>query len=137
LFYKESDIIKETATKTIKLRLLKNNIIHYTYFSETEIDLENVIINHNVFKEFASFKPGLIIDSVDGLVQIEAEGVKFIRDKEKETPLIGRAFVTNSMANKILISIYYKTNPSLFPVKVFKDYIKANEWLLNLTKSEL
>jgi hypothetical protein len=136
LFYKETDILKETSTNTIRLRLLKNNIIHYTYISDTEIDLENVIINHNVFKDFAPFKPALIIDSVDGLVQIEAAGVKFIRDKEKETPLIGRAFVTNSMANKILISIYYKTNPSLFPVKVFKDYIKAHEWLSSLTKNE-
>lgn len=130
MFYKESDIIKETSTKSIRLRLLQNNIIHYTYFSEKEIDLENAIINHNVFKEFAPFKPGLIIDSAEGLVQLEADAIKFIRDKEKETPLIGRAFVTNQIANKLIISIYYKTNPSLYPVKAFIDYNKAHEWLL-------
>ena len=132
MFYKESDIIKETSTKSIRLRLLQNNIIHYTYFSEKEIDLENAIINHNVFKGFAPFKPGLIIDSAEGLVQLEADAIKFIRDKEKETALIGRAFVTNQIANKLIISIYYKTNPSLYPVKAFIDYNKAHEWLLSI-----
>lgn len=94
--------------------------------------MQDAILNHELFIKFAPTKPGLIIDSEDGLVQISSESVRYIKSMESTTPLIGRAFVTSSMANQLLISVNYKKSPSLFPVKVFRDYFKAHQWLLEL-----
>lgn len=82
--------------------------------SGAEIELKDAVINHELFMDFAPVKPGLIIDSEDGLVQISSESVSYIRSMEPTTPLIGRAFVTNSMANQLMISIFYKKTPSLY-----------------------
>lgn len=99
---------------------------------DAEIEIKDAILNHKLFIEFAPTKPRLVIDSEDGLVQISAESVRYIRSMEPSTPLIGRAFVTNSMANQIMISVFYKKTPSLYPLKVFRDYLKAHQWLLEL-----
>jgi len=100
--------------------------------SGAEIEINDAIKNHNLFMEFAPSNSGLIIDSEDGLVQISAESVSYVRSMEPTTPLVGRAFVTNSMANQLMISIFYKKTPSLYPLKVFRDYLKAQQWLLEL-----
>ncbi|MFN7911100.1 MAG: hypothetical protein ACK5QC_04700 [Bacteroidota bacterium] len=112
--------------------MLDQSIIHYTYLAGAEVEIKNAIMNHELFMNFAPSKPGLIIDSEDGLVQISTESVGYIRSMEPSTPLVGRAFVTNSLANQLMISIFYKKTPSLYPVKVFRDYLKALQWLLEL-----
>ncbi|MDX2174524.1 MAG: hypothetical protein SFY56_15580 [Bacteroidota bacterium] len=132
MFYTSKDIDKEVITPTARIRLLKNSIIHYTYTSEVEIELPEVEINHKTFVDFTSLKHPLLIDATGGLVNISAEGVQFIKSKEPCTPVLGRAFVTTSLANKLLISINYKINPSIYPFKVFTNYNEAQAWLLSL-----
>jgi len=58
--------------------------------------------------DFTLLKYPLLIDATDGMVNISSEGVKFIISKEPTTPVIVSAFVTNSLANKLLITINYK-----------------------------
>jgi hypothetical protein len=136
MFYSEADIIKEVFTPTIRLRLLKDSIIHYTYLMNAELDLEQAKLNHDVYLKFATGKHALIIDSLDGFVSLSKEYTDYIKSKESTTPLIGRAFVTNSLAHKLIISIHYKVNDSMYPVKVFKSYDEAVKWLLLLANQE-
>lgn len=136
MFYTPEEIIKEISTPTLRIRLLNNSIIHYTFVSEVNIELEDAIINHNTLISSFPPHPPLLIDATAGIVNLSKESVDFIKSKEPTTPLLGRAFVTNSLANKLLISINYKLHPSIYPFKVFTKYNEAQSWLLSLINQQ-
>ncbi len=57
LFYSKTNIVEEVITPTIRLRLLTNSIIHYTFLKDVEIDIEQHKINHNALINLATLKP--------------------------------------------------------------------------------
>lgn len=132
LFYNKTNIVKEVITPTIRLRLLTDSIIHYTFFKDVEIDVEQHKINHNALVSIATLKQHpLLIDATE-FVTITPEARKFIRSLEPVTPILARAMVTNSLANKLLITFYNKVNKPMYPLKVFNNYNDAQKWLLTL-----
>ncbi len=132
LFYSKTNIVGEVITPTIRLRLLTNSIIHYTFFKDVEIDIEQHKINHNALINLATLKQHpLLIDAIE-FVTITTEARKFIRSLEPITPILARAMVTNSLANKLLITFYNKVNKPIYPLKVFSNYNDAQQWLLTL-----
>lgn len=134
MFYKESDIIKEVYTSTIRLRLLKNSIVHYTYLKDAELDLEQAKINHDVYLNFKTGIHALLIDSMEGFINPTKAYTDYIKSREPYTPLLGRAIVTDSLAHNLILSIYYKVSDTLYPIKIFKSYEEAEKWLLSLMK---
>jgi len=136
LFYKDSDIVKEVVTPTIRLRLLKNSIVHYTYLSNAELGLDEAKFNHIVYSEFRTGIHPLLVDSMDDFVNPTKEYTDYIKSREPYTPIIGRAIVTNSLAQNLILSVYYKVKDSMYPIKIFKSYEEAQDWLLSLPKGK-
>lgn len=136
MFYKDSDIIKEVSTPTVRLRLLKNDIVHYTYLPNITLGKEEAEVNHQAYLSLQSGIHPLLIDSLDEFISPTKEYVDYIKSKEPTTPLIGRAIVTDSMAVNLLLSIFYKVTDTLYPIKVFKTYKDAEDWLLSLMKDK-
>jgi len=132
LFYQNSEIVKEVFTPTVRLRLLKSAIIHYTYLPNAELGLEEAKFNHQAFIDLRTDVHPLLIDSMEGFINPTKEYADYIRSREPYTPLIGRAVVTNSLAHNLILSIYYKVNDTMYPFKVFKSYSEAENWLLTL-----
>lgn len=132
--YSESDILKEIVTPTVRLRLLQNDMIHYTFLPGAELTLNDAIENHNAFLEIRTGLHGLIIDSMEDFMNPTKEYSDFIRAKEATTPLLGRAVVTKSLGHKLLVSLHLKVSESRYPIKVFQSHSKAMQWLLSLKK---
>lgn len=132
MFYKESDIVKEITTSTVRLRLLNNSIVHYTYLKGAEIDIPQHKINHDALKEIAVLKKHpLLIDSTE-FVQITNDCRKYIRSLEGVAPILARAIVTEFLANKLLTQFYLKVNKPQHPFKIFSHYHHAVDWLISL-----
>lgn len=134
MFYKDSDIVKEVSTPTVRLRLLKSSIIHYTYLPNIELGLKEAEINHQAYLDFQTGIHPLLIDSLDEFISPSKKYTDYIKSKESSTPIVGRAFVTDSMAVNLLLSIYYSVKDTMYPIKVFKSYKEAEVWLLSLKK---
>ncbi len=133
MFYKESYIVKEVFTPTIRLRLLKNSIVHYTYLPDVDLGLNEAIFNHDTYMEFKTGIHPLLIDTMGGFVTPTKEYTDYIKSKESETPLVGRAVVTDSLAINIVLSVYYRVKDTMYPIKIFKSYDEAQAWLLALS----
>lgn len=134
MFYSKSDIINEICTSTIRLRLLKNSIIHYTYTVNETINIEHHSENHIALKKIATLKQHpLLIDAFD-FVNFTNEARKHIRSLEPVAPILARAIVTESLANKLSINFYTTVFKPIYPLKVFANYESAVKWLLSLVK---
>lgn len=111
--------------------------MHYTYLPNSTLERAEAEINHQAYLDLRSGIHPLLIDSLDEFISPTKEYVDYIKSKEPTTPLLGRAIVTDSMAVNLLLSIYYKVTDTLYPIKVFKTYKEAEEWLLSLKKNKL
>lgn len=130
LFYSTGDIVKEIKTSTVHMRLLKNGIVHYSYLPDVEVDVEQHIENHNTLIELLGDKKHpILLDSL-GLINMTSEAKQKVNELETKAPILARAFVSQWLGHKLLISFYLRTHPSTIQNKVFADYEKAVNWLL-------
>ncbi len=131
-FYSKDEIITEITTSTARMRLLSNNIIHYTYFRDSYVDVAEHIDNHNALVKIARIaKHPLLIDAFDHTT-ISSDARNLIRSLEPITPILARAIVTESLALKLIISFFKNINKAIYPLEVFNNYEKAKNWLLRL-----
>lgn len=129
MFYSNSEISKEIITPTVRLRLINDSIIHYTYLEKSVIDIEAHKINNEALKKIAiKEKHPILIDSIE-YVEIDTDARKYIRSLEKNAPILARAVVTESLANKLLIRFYNTVHKPIYPIKLFSTYKDAVLWL--------
>ena len=108
------------------------HISPYTYLENSEIDEKQHKLNHEALVQISDqSKHPLLIDSIE-LVTLTPEARKYIRSLESKAPILARAVVTDSLANKILIRFYNNVHKPLYRIKVFSNYKEAQEWLLSL-----
>lgn len=121
---------KEIITNTVRLRLLTNGIIHYTYLPNTEVNEAEHQINHIALIELVGKdkKFPLLADS-DDFINITPEARKFIRILEPLIPISARALVIKSLSQRILANFYIKFHKPMVPTKIFHNYEDAFEWL--------
>lgn len=135
MLYTEREILKEVYTSTVRMRLLSNGIIHYTYLENATVDKVEHLENHAALVNIANVpQHPLLVDALE-YVNITSEARKLIRSLEPVTPILARAIVTDSMGLKMIISFYKNVNRPIYPMQVFKKYEDAWNWLLSLRTS--
>ena len=134
MFYNESEIVNEIITPTIRLRLLTNSIIHYSFLPDVVIDIEAHKINHNSIIKIATLKQHPLLIDGNEYMDITLDAKKFIRSLETYVPILARAFVITSLSNRLLLLSYTKINNSIYPLKTFTKHDEAKNWLLTLIK---
>lgn len=132
MFYKKEEIVKETKTNTVTMRLLKNGIVHYTYHPKAKIDVEEQLQNHYALIELLGNKKHPLLLDASELVDISPDARLKVKELEPISPILARAFVTQSLGHKLLISFYLKVNKPYVQNKVFSNYEDAVDWLLKL-----
>jgi len=132
VFYKTEDILKETKTNTVTMRLLKNGIVHYTYHPKAKIDVEEQLKNHYALIELLGDKKHPLLLDASELVDISPEARIKVKELEPLSPILARAFVTESLGHKLMISFYLKVNKPYVQNKVFSNYEDAVNWLMKL-----
>jgi len=125
---------KEIVTNTVRLRLLTNDIIHYTFLPNSEVDEIEHQLNHNALFELVdgSKKYPALLDG-DDFANVTPEGRKIVRELEPLIPVSARAMVIKQLGQRILGSFYIKYHKPIIPTKIFDNHVDALNWL-NLFK---
>lgn len=128
--YAEKLYSKEIFTNTLRLRLLKNGIIHYTYIASAEVDEEDHLANHKALLEIAEEgkKYPLLVDSEEFIV-LTPEAQRLVRKLEPLIPVTCRALVVKSMSQRILSNFYIKFHKPYIPTHIFATHKEALEWI--------
>jgi hypothetical protein len=117
---------KEIITKTVRLRLLSNGIIHYTYLPNSEVDETEHQINHNaLFELIEKGKKNLLLIDSDEFINITPEARKLIRKLEPLIPITARAVIIKTLGQRILANFYIKFHKPIIPTKIFNNHEEA------------
>ena len=123
---------KEIVTNTVRLRLLTNGVVHYTYLPNSIVNEKEHQLNHNALVELAGkdHKLPLLIDA-DEFINLTPEAKKLIRDLETIVPISKRALVIRSFSQRILSNFYIKYYKPIVPTQIFDNYDYAMKWLVD------
>ena len=122
-------IIKEFSTKTIRLRLLSNGIIHYSFLPNSIIDSIEQQVNHDAFVQFTqNIKHSIIVDSGE-FWDFTPEARALLRKLEEIVPLKARAVVVRTLGERLLVNFYITFQKPIVPTKVFSNHKSALEWI--------
>lgn len=133
MFYTQADIVNQIKTASVNMTLLNNGIIHYSFIIKTEITVENHWENHHALLKIAQAdkRHPLLIDSIN-FFNISNEVKTLVRTLEPKIPITARAFVTDSLAERLLVRFFQKTQKPMYPLRLFSGYDDAVQWLLEL-----
>jgi len=127
---------RKILTRTARLRLLENGIIHYTYFPDIEVDENDHIENYKALVEITgNVKHPLLIDSGE-LISITPEARKKIRELEPQVPISVRAVVIKSLGQRMLTNFYIKFHEPIVQTKIFENYDDALKFLIDSLNSK-
>lgn len=128
---KDYSFTKEIVTQTIRLRLLSDGIIHYTYLPNSEVDDIQHQINHKALLKLmeGNYKKHPALLDGDDFANVTPEGRKLVRELEPFIPVSARAMVIKQLGQRILGSFYIKFHKPIIPTKIFDNYSDALNWL--------
>lgn len=121
---------KEIITNTIRLRLLSNGVVHYTYLANSVVNEKEHQLNHNALIELVGMdkKHPLLIDAYE-FVNLTPEARRLIRELENVVPISKRGLVIRSFSQRILSNFYINFYKPIVPTKIFESYDFAMKWL--------
>ena len=123
-------IIKEIVTNTVRLRLLDNDIVHYTFLADSEICENEHQQNHHALIALigTNKKLPLLIDA-EGQTSITPEGRSLVRKLEPLAPISKRAIVIKTLSDRMLANFYITFHKPFVPTKIFNNCEDAKKWL--------
>lgn len=128
---KRYEIIKEFCTNTVRLRLLSNGIIHYSFLPNSIVCEVEHQINHDAIVNFTqNIKHFFLVDSGE-FVDLTPEARTLVRELEEIAPIAARAVVVQTLAERILMNFYITFHKPIVSTKVFSNHETALEWIEN------
>ena len=126
------NITKEIVTNTVRLRLLSNGVVHYTYLPDSVVSEVEHQQNHNALVQFSisGEKLPVLIDAND-FINLTPQARKLIRELEAIVPISKRALVIRSFSQRLLSNFYIKYHKPIVSTKIFESYEDAIKWLLS------
>ena len=114
--------------KQFEVKILEGNIIHFRYFRNALIDIEDIKEGFRLYDE-------LVTDTstVKRLVEMEKfssvtkDAREFLQENNK--PVIAEAMVVPSEGQRLMFSFFFKFRKSDHPLKAFRDVGSALGWL--------
>lgn len=91
---------KELRTDTVRMRLLENGILLYTFLPDVEIDAETHLVNHKAVVGFLNnVKTPVLVDSYEQ-VNFTSEARQLIRELETLVPQTKRALLIKNLTHR-------------------------------------
>lgn len=132
----EKEIIEENKifVKSINLghsiaNLRSDGIVQVNFGDDIELDLKEVSDIINAIGELTGGKKALILNVAGKNTTATSAARNHSAGPEGSKFTIADAFVTNSLAQKILANFYLNFHKPSVPTKMFDDSGKAIEWL--------
>lgn len=120
---------KEIITNTVRLRLLSNGVVHYTYLADSVVNEKEHQLNHNALVEISGNKKVPLLIDAEDFINLTPEARKFIRELETIVPISKRAIVVKSFSQRLLANFYIKFHKPIVPTKIFVNHDYAVKWL--------
>jgi hypothetical protein len=127
--------VKEVKTRTAKIFMDENEILHFVMVENVHLDYEDAIDNALVIKKLSAGKPTLKL--VDARVNwtMDKKAQTFLRSNKVKEKTIARAVVKNSFIDSLLINFFSGLSKPKVPTKIFTSYGDAYKWLLEIKKA--
>jgi hypothetical protein len=112
-----------------EITFLAPHIFKLRAFEEVEMNEHDVIELRNKYLELSDNKPyAILLDAAQHFTQTN-EARELLASEEFAKTRIAAAFVTNSLASKLIGNFFIQFNKPPTPTRLFNDYNAAFEWL--------
>jgi hypothetical protein len=122
-------VIKKTETDAAQISVCSDDIIRIFFKKNKEI---GPIALKELFEKLNGLVEGVrypfIYFAEDGSVIFTTEGNAYSKRNQNSFPKICSAFVTNSLAQRLIANFYLKINKPEHPSKLFKTSEEAEKW---------
>lgn len=120
-------------TKTTRMEWNGDGILRIHLLEGAEIGLEEARENQDLAQKLTAGRNhlALVFDSETFTVTPEARA--FAAASNHSNRRIAMAYVTTSLANRLLGNFYIQFNKPIVPTRIFNSEISAHEWLLSFT----
>lgn len=109
-------------------------IFRLTIFEGVEIELEDVMEMAAAFRKLSQGQKFAVLLDATNPFTLSSEARNMIASKELTSDRMAAAFVTRSLANKLVGNFFIKFNKPATPTKLFSDEASAMEWLREIVK---
>lgn len=124
-------VIKKEETSAAYISICSDGIIRVLFKKNKEIDPDAL---RELFEKFNKMVNGLkypfIYFAEDGSVVFTTEGNTYSKENQHVFPKTCSAFVTKSLAQRLIANFYLKINKPANPSKLFKTQAEAENWCL-------
>ncbi|HXB39928.1 MAG TPA: hypothetical protein VNZ49_05250 [Bacteroidia bacterium] len=127
--------MKEVKTRTAKIFIDENDILHFVMVENVHLDFDDAIDNALVIKRLTNGEPSLKLVDTRVSWTIDKKAQTFLRSNEVKEKTIARAVVKNSAFDAMLVNFFAGLSKPKVPTKIFTDYDEAYKWLLSLKRA--
>lgn len=111
--------------------LREDGIVHVHTKDRVKIDIDCQMEMKKCYWEITKIDRPFLFTAGEFL-SLTREAQKNAKKMEDEVPVAASALVFDGVAQKLMADFYYKISPPKRPLKVFRDFNKATEWLKSL-----
>lgn len=116
-------------TKTAHMVWEGDGILRITILKDAEIDISEAAENHALSNKLASGRKFVQLVKSEGDFEVTPEARAYAAQYSASEGRVAMAFITSSLAQRLIGNFYIKYNKPLVPVRMFKTEESALEWL--------
>lgn len=124
------EILKELKIELYTLQYKSNGILYIYISGEREEKVEDTIRSVEAANEIMNFKKRPVLYSHQEFALPNREVREYFARFDANPNSLADAFITNSLAQKMLANAYLTLNNPTRPTRFFKNETDAEEWLM-------
>jgi hypothetical protein len=129
IFLIEKSIMTNFSNSKFEIKVLSPQIFMLKPFEGIELNVDDVNEMREVYLRLSNGSKFAVLLDATNAFDTTDEARKLLASKEFAEKRVAAAFVTKSLANKIIGSFFIKFNKPVSPTKLFTDEKLALEWL--------
>ncbi len=126
------EIIKEYKNKHTRFVFRSDNIVEVHCANDFEYDVNEIIENISILKEFALDGKVKILNIVPYNTSITKGAREYLAGAPHNIYSSAEAFFISSVTQQLTANFYMKINKPKLPTKFFVKFEEALEWLINV-----
>lgn len=126
--------MKKKKTKSIKVTLLKEGILHIHLKANSEVSLNDAVSAVEKMGELSKGKKLPVFIDAGEFCSIDSEARIFSASKESNVYTLADAIAYNNLGQKLIAIFYLNQNNPTVPTKVFSEKKEAVTWLKTFLK---
>jgi len=123
---------KKTETKIASIFKDNKGVIHVIIYEGAKIDYYDALDHYLVIKNLSGTDPVLKLIDSRANWSIQSKARKFLAGKEIKEKTAARAVLVKSSFKSVLLNFFSGLYRPGVPTRVFTDYNKAYEWLMQM-----